>query len=291
VRGEIWSGYAELCSYNRPRDPLMLSVLVICCNEEGKIERCLASVQWADEVLVIDSGSTDRTVDLARPLAHRVLYHPWEGYSRQREWGLGQVCGDWVLMLDADEEVTPELAAEIRNTMQTPPDADGFFISRRNFFLGRPLRSSIWAPDYQMKLFRRERARIDPIEVHEGVLVNGKTGRLTGQILHYTVSSLVEYLDRFNEYTSLEVSGRIATNGQRKTGRCYLLMSTLAQFTKLFLSRRGFRDGIRGFILCVLSGMYKAATYAKLWEYQRALSSGDPLPPILSEELKRVRSR
>jgi glycosyltransferase involved in cell wall biosynthesis len=242
-----------------------LSVIVLALNEERNIGDCLGSVRWADEVLVVDSGSTDRTVALAREFTPHVLTLPWEGYGPTKNRALEHATGDWVLWLDADERVTPELAGEVRRVLDgTAPPADAYSVGRRAYFLGRWIRHSGWYPGRVTRLFRRGRARFSASRVHEHLLVEGAVVPLAHDLLHFTDPDLDHYFRKFNRYTTLAAE-EMAASG-RPFRAADLLLRPPFQFVKMYLLRRGFLDGIQGLILAVVSSAYVFVKYAKLWE-------------------------
>jgi glycosyltransferase involved in cell wall biosynthesis len=245
-----------------------LTVITITLNEERNIADCLASVRWADEILVVDSGSTDRTVELARAFTDNVMVVPWEGYGAARNRAILQANGDWVLWLDADERVTPELATEIQEILRNDPgEVDGYAIARRAYFLGRWIRHSGWYPGYVVRLFRKGKARFSESRVHEQLQMSGEVATARHDLLHYTDPELQHYLEKFNRYTTLAAEDMLAAG--RRFSVLDLLVRPPFQFAKMYLFRRGFLDGLHGFILAVLSSAYVFTKYAKLWERGR----------------------
>ncbi len=245
-----------------------LSVLVLTLNEERNIVDCLESVRWADEIVVLDSGSSDRTVDIARRYTDRVIQAEWKGYGQTRNAGLELVTGEWVLWLDADERITAGLAAEIRRLLGATPDSvSAYRIARRAYFLGRWIRHCGWYPSRAVRLFRRARGRFTETAVHERLLVDGGIAETTHDILHFTDPDLHHYLTKFNRYTTLAADDLQA--GGRRFGLSDVLFRPAFTFLKMYMLRRGFLDGMPGFILCVLSSTYVFVKYAKLWELQR----------------------
>ena len=246
---------------DRPR----LSVTVITLNEEAEIGECLASVAWADEIVVVDSGSADRTVEIAKKYTERVLYHEWPGYAAQKNWALGQASHDWVLSLDADERVAPDLQAEIREALTAPAHA-GYYIGRKNFFLGRWIRHGGWSPDYTIRLFDKRKGRFTEREVHEVVRLEGSAATLKHPIEHYTYRSLAAYQERVGRYAAL------AAREMRKKGRRFHAWDPVAHplwtMFRMYFLRQGFRDGIDGLLLAGLYGYYTFLKYAKLWEME-----------------------
>src|SRR5260221_1827683 len=179
-----------------------LSVVVITFNEENNIERCLRSVRWADEVVVVDSFSSDRTVGLAKKYADTVIQHEFDGDIPQRERGFAVAAGTWLLYVDADEEATPELEAEIRAVLASHDARAGYEIPRKVFIFGTQIAHGGWQPDYAFRLFRRDRYRAEAAEVHGGFTVDGPRGRLPGLLNPYTYDSIGQYVAKMNDYTS-----------------------------------------------------------------------------------------
>ncbi len=242
-----------------------LSVIVITFNEEENIAACLESVSWAAEIIVVDALSTDRTAEIARKKTPYVHSVEWKGYSEAKAYGLERAKGNWVLWLDADERVTPELATEIREIVASPElRMQGYEVARRAYFLGRWIRHCGWYPGYVTRLFRRNAARFSASTVHERVELEGETGRLKGDLLHFTDETLYHYFAKFNRYTTL-AAGDLAAKG--RTSSWYdLLVRPPFVFIKMYILRLGFLDGMHGFVLSVLSSAYVFTKYAKAGE-------------------------
>ncbi len=262
-----------------------LSVVTITLNEERNLERCLRSVGWADERIVVDSFSDDRTVEHARVLGARVYQHEYLGSTRQMERGIGVATSDWVLFLDADEEVSPELAGEIQHVLKEGTDCTGFEILRRPRAFGRSLQYGGWFPDWQFRLVRRDSYTVNHAEVHGGYSSRGPHGRLQGVVNHYTYDTIFAYVSRMNEYTSLEVANRLAGRPDARARWYNMVLSPMSHFFRMFVSRRGYKDGMHGFVLALLDGTYAMLLYAKMWEYRRAQEEGRPMPPITNRDL------
>lgn len=241
-----------------------LSVLVITKNEEHNIVECLESVRWADEIVVVDGGSTDKTVLLAGKVTPKVFERKWDGYGAAKNFGLEQCTSEWVLWLDADERVTQELASEIRQTIQSNPFNNGFEVPRRANFLGSWINHCGWYPGFVARLFRRGKGRFTEQKVHERLEIEGRTGRLTSDLLHYTDPTLAHYFEKFNRYTSLAAE-ELYERGERFS-IIQLLVRPPWVFLKMYVVRAGFLDGLAGFVLCALSSLYVFTKYAKLWE-------------------------
>ncbi|HSQ75489.1 MAG TPA: glycosyltransferase family 2 protein [Bacteroidota bacterium] len=250
-----------------------LTVITLTLNEERNIVSCLETVRWADEILVIDSGSTDATVALARTFTERVFTIAWEGYGAARNFALGQAAGDWILWLDADERLTPELADEIREILRANRgEVNGYAIARRAYFLGRWIRHCGWYPGRVTRLFRKGKGRFNETRVHEHLHVEGRILRTRHDLLHLTDPDLQHYLHKFNRYTSLAAEDMVAAG--RHFSLADLLFRPPFQFVKMYLLRRGFLDGVEGLILSVLSSAYVFTKYAKLWEKTHQHRSG-----------------
>jgi len=255
-----------------------LSVVMICYNEEAMVGKSLASVQWADEIVVLDSCSTDRTVEIARQFSGCVVQSSWQGFGRQKNLALARATSPWVLSLDADEVVSPALAQEIRSLLSREPACAGYRIPRMTWYLGRFLRH-VWFPDSKLRLFRREQGHWGEEEVHESLHLDGPAGSLQQPLLHYSFPSIRDHIETLQRYTSL------GAEDLRRAGRSFswlrLLGSPPAMFFKQYVWKRGFLDGLPGFIACALSGVHEFVKYAKLYELCRA---GESLSPAGSQE-------
>ena len=241
---------------------MKLSVVIITCNEAGNIRACIESVAFADEVVVLDSGSSDDTVAIAREAGARVSTSAdWPGFGPQKNRALALAQGEWVLSLDADERVTPELAAEIRQVLENPGH-QAYDMPRLSSFCGRFIRHSGWWPDRVLRLFRRGTAHFTDAVVHERVVGAGETGQLTAHLLHYTYPDLETALVKMNRYSSDSAAAMFAR------GRRASLWSALGHgswtFIRIYFVRRGFLDGRHGFVLAAVAGMGSFSRYAKL---------------------------
>lgn len=242
-----------------------LSVLTIALNEEHNIVDCLESVKWADELIVVDSGSTDKTVELARKFPAKVLQMEWRGYGATRNLALNHATGDWILWLDADERVTPELAKEIQQRIREAHGKFvGYSVARRAYFLGKWIRHCGWYPSHVIRLFQRTHGKFTENHVHEQLLLDGPLGRMENDLLHFTDPDLHHYFRKFNRYTSLAARDMVAEG--KRFSMLDILVRPPFTFFKMYILRRGFLDGIHGFILSVASATYVFVKYAKLWE-------------------------
>lgn len=247
-----------------------MSVIVMTRDEEANIERCLESVTWADEIVVADTGSTDRTVELAHRFTDKVYAMEWHGYAGTRALAVERTSQPWVLWLDADEAVTPELADEIRSVLGDAEDSvPAYKMPRKAFFLGRWIRHCGWYPDYVTRLFRRDRARFGTgVSPHEGLVVDGAVGRLRADLLHHTYPTLALALEKLSRYATI-LAEEMQTKG-RTAGFPDLVVRPAFRFFQMYVLRLGFLDGVHGFVVCVLHSWYVFMKYAKLWEATRA---------------------
>jgi len=243
---------------------IKISVLIIAGNEEKNIKDCLESVKWADEIIVVDSESTDRTVELAKQFTDKIFIRKWEGYVSQKRYALSLAKNEWVLSLDADERITPELKEEILKL--SPGDYFGFRIRRKNFLFKKEITSCGWEKDYQLRLMKKDKTSFSDRLVHEKFIVDGMMGMLNNPMLHYTFSSFEEYFSKINNKSSLKAQ-EIFTQKKRVNGWT-IFTHTVSAFFAFFILRRGFKDGIHGLIISLLHSVSTMMNYIKLWELQ-----------------------
>lgn len=256
-----------------------LSVTLITFNEAEKIGRALSSVaELADEIIVVDSFSTDDTQWICRDFTSQFLQTRWRGYRDQKQFALEQAGHEWVLSLDADEALSPELLEEIQRwKAETDDGVDGYYLPRLNYFMGRWIRHTTWYPDWQLRLFRRARGRWQGGRVHESVRVEGRTTRFRYPIQHYSYRDVSEYLMQLENFSSLAAADYFDSG--RRCGPFELMVQPVAEFLKNYLLRRGFQDGIPGLAVSVLASTSVFFKFLKLWELQRAprqSDAGDP---------------
>ena len=242
-----------------------LSVTVITRDEASDIAAALESVKWADEIVVVDSESTDRTVAIAREFTDRVVVRPWPGYVEQKNFAAGQASHDWILSLDADERITPALADEMRAALASPAHA-AYRMPRITWHLGRWIRSTDWYPDDQLRLYDRRKAQWTGKYVHESVAVDGSIGRLRGEIQHYAYRDIADHLETIDRYTTY--AARQMREGGRTAGLLQLAGHPPLAFLRNYIARGGIRDGIPGFIISSLNAYYVFLKFAKLRELQ-----------------------
>ena len=251
-----------------------LSIIVITLNEESNIGPCLESVRWADDIIVLDSGSTDRTKEIAKKFTRRVFSVKWEGYGGTRNLGLERAKREWVLWLDADERVTPELGREIQEIVGGKGTAaSGYAMARRAYFLGKWIRHCGWYPGRVTRLFKKSGARFTSTRVHEGVTLPGIVLPMHNDIVHLTDPDLDHYFRKFNRYTML-AAWEMHEAG-RKASLFDLFIRPPFAFIKMYFLRLGFLDGLHGLVLCVLSSAYVFVKYAKLWDLSRRGPAGE----------------
>jgi glycosyltransferase involved in cell wall biosynthesis len=244
-----------------------LSVVVIAWNEEERLRACLESAAWADEIVVVDAASEDKTVEIAREFTDLVFVRPWPGFAAQKNFALAQATGDFVLSVDADETISPALRADVLRVLAAPGGPDGYAVPRRNVFWGRWVRHGRLYPDRQLRLFRRGRGRFVERDVHESVEVAGPVGRLEGALVHTSYRDVADFVARTNRYTSLAADE--AVRAGRGVGVADLVLRPLGRFLSMYVVHRGFLDGWRGFLLAVLYGYYVFIRSAKVWERVR----------------------
>ena len=240
----------------------VLSAIVITRNEAANIGPCLDSVAFCDERIVVDCGSSDGTVDIASARGARVAFHEWRGFGPQKNYALSLATGDWVLSIDADERVTPELAGALRAAL-TDAGADGWELPRRSSFCGRDMRHSGWAPDYVLRLFRRGKAKFDDAIVHERVVCDGPIKRLDQALLHYPVLRLEDALSRMDRYSSASAAALVASG--RRVSFLAGIGHGLYSFLRAYVLRLGFLDGAEGFLLAVANAEGSYYRYMKAW--------------------------
>ena len=241
-------------------------------NEEANIRRCLESVRWADEIIVVDAGSTDATRDICAEHGCRVIERAWEGYARQKNYAIGLATKDWVLSVDADEEITSELAKEIRTALDSNGPAEAYDMPRSNLFLGRWMRHGGWYPDRQRRLFRRGSGAFKEVPLHEHFVLSdpsARIGRLANPMKHYTYPTVSDFIARADRYTTIEAEARISEGRIPKALGLRLVTCMPIKFAETFIYKGGWLDGVHGFLASVLTSVRVFMRYAKLWERQR----------------------
>ncbi len=241
---------------------MKLSAILITKNEEANMERCLRSVSWVDEIIVVDSESTDKTVEIATSFGAKVFSPTWKGFGPAKQYALDQATGDWILSIDADEEVSFTLKNEILQLLENDPPLDGYNLPRKTQFLGRWILHSGWYPDYVLRLFRRSTGRFTSALVHEKVEVDSKTGRLHNPLMHYSYPSLEDYTRKLDHYSTLGAEEMFKA-GRKSSSYCLAIKPFISFWRKLIL-QKGWRDGWEGFLIAYLTSTGTLLKYAKL---------------------------
>jgi (heptosyl)LPS beta-1,4-glucosyltransferase len=246
-----------------------LSVTVITLNESARLAAALESVTWADEIVVVDAMSMDDTATVARRFTDRVVVREWAGYAAQKNFAASIAVHDWILSLDADERVTPELASEIKLLMAGgEPPARGYRVPRVAFHLGRWIRSTDWYPDPQLRLYDRRAGAWQDVAVHESVVVRGPVAKLRGELQHYAYRNVSHHLETIDRYTTL-AARQMQADG-RKAMALDLTLAPAGAFVRNYLLRGGIGDGAPGLIISLLNSYYVLLKFVKLWEMQKA---------------------
>lgn len=250
-----------------------LSVVLITWNEEGNLPRTLESVMplvrdGRGEIIVVDSGSTDRTVEIAQAFGAKVFVEAWKGFAEQKNSAMDKASMDWVLQLDADERLETELAGEMKVALNLGSEMNGFWIPRKNFFLGRWMRHGGFYPDPKLRLIRRGAGRFEEYGAHPTMRVNGPTGRLSHALLHNAYPTLRGYIDHMNSYSSMGAEVAVA-KGHRRFSCTNVVTRPLLTFVYNYFIRLGFLDGREGLLLHLYHSVYVSWKYAKAWELSR----------------------
>ncbi|MEQ1922441.1 MAG: glycosyltransferase family 2 protein [Pyrinomonadaceae bacterium] len=246
---------------------MKISAVVITLNEELNIRDLCESISWVDEIIIVDSHSTDSTVEIARTFTDKIIKREFTSFQDQHEFTDSQATCDWLLWIDADERVTPELRAEIEGLKSREDEdlPDGFWIPRKTWYLDRWIKHSGWYPDRQMRLYRKEKSYWGGIPPHETARVDGRVEKMKGEILHYTQRDLSGYHAQVDRFTSQTASHLFKTGA--RVGGVGIFFHPIAAFFRTYLYKQGFRDGIPGLIIAMFTAYYVFLRYAKLWEH------------------------
>ena len=268
-----------------------LSACVITYNEEDHIRDCLESLRWADEIVVVDSGSNDRTRQISREFTDRVIVRPWTGHIQQKNTAVEEARGDWILSLDADERCSPELAEEVRRAIRDNGRGKvAYEVPRRLFYMGRWLRFGGWSPEYKVRLFEKKRGRWGGINPHDRVEADGPVGRLEGALLHYSYRNLSDQIRQTYSFTGI-AARELAARG-RRAHLSDLTVRPLWAFLQRYVLRLGALDGMPGLMMAINHSFCVFLKYARLWERSRAMaisSDTEPDGEAVLEETRRGR--
>lgn len=264
-----------------------ISAFIVCCNEERQIRRCLESLSWCDEIVVVDSGSTDQTLSICGEFTSKIIHRDWQGYVKQKRFALEQCSCDWVLNVDADEEVSDDLREEIlvilaQDKVSGPIPTNGFFLNRVVFFLERWWRKGGWHPEYRLRLCRRSATTWGGEDPHEKASVTGTTARCKSELHHYSFTDLSDYVRRMNTLSS-NATQTLLNRGKRPSLTA-IILRPWARFFKFYVTRKGYREGSAGFIVAVIEGVSVFLKYAKVWEAVEV--KGEKVRPSRNRETK-----
>lgn len=254
----------------------LLTAIIPCKNEEKNIRACIESVlAVSDEILVADSGSTDRTLEIAGEYDCRIIEREYIYSADFKNWAIPQAKHHWILLVDADERVTSELSEEISQLMREEPDCDGYVIYRRNYIFGHVVKHSGWGTDNVLRLFKRDLSRYKDMRVHSEIVIKtGKVGKLRGKLEHYTYWKFAQIMEKYKRYATWAAED-LRDQG-KKAGFLHLTCVPIWRFIRQYVLQRGFLDGIPGLIVCSLSMYYVFLKYAKLWTLRHGLEQPNP---------------
>lgn len=258
---------------NRAENRQKLTVIIPCYNEEHNIEKCLKSVAWADEILVVDSFSTDRTLEIAQKYTNRILQHEYRNSAAQKNWAIPKATHGWVLLVDCDETVSKPLCDEIRQLLRHDPPEDGYWIFRNNYLLGKRVKHSGWGRDSVLRLFRKDLARYDEKRVHAEVNLK-RTGTLKERLEHNSITSISAWVNKINRYSSWKAEDK--HDRQVPAPILHILFRPPIRFIKDFILRLGFADGWRGFLIAAMSAFAELIMAAKLTWRRHQIHGEEP---------------
>ena len=244
-----------------------ISCAIVAFNEEKNLPSCLESAKWMDEIIVVDSFSTDRTVEIAQGYFARIFQRPWKGFGDQKNYAMDQATMDWVFILDSDEQIPEALRLEIESVLSAPERSRpvAYSVSRHNYYFGSLVLNAGCFPDYQLRLFRRGIGHLDDAEPHNKFIFTGDKGVLNCPLIHHTRPTLENYFEKFANFTTLAALDRAKT--KRVVRATDLLFRAPFTFLKYYIARKGYRDGLTGFLVSALASMYTFVKYAKLYEH------------------------
>ncbi|MFH1407041.1 MAG: glycosyltransferase family 2 protein [Candidatus Omnitrophota bacterium] len=245
-------------------EKIPLSVVVITKNEENNIAACLESVAWADEIVVLDDFSTDKTLEIAKRYTDRIFKRKMDIEGCHRNYAYSMAKNEWVLSLDADERATPDVGSEIAAILKKGTDCNGFTIPRRNYIGAHWVRYGGWYPSAQIKLFKRDKFRFEEAEVHPRAFMDYPCGTLKNDLLHYSYKDFADFINKINKQTTLEAAKWARTD--RTIGLGKSLWRAVDRFFRTYISKKGYKDGFIGFMVAFFAGLYQLMSYAKYWQ-------------------------
>ena len=246
-----------------------LSVTIITYNEEENIRNCLEGVKWADEIVIIDLGSQDKTVEISKEYTSKVFINPWTGHYQQKNFAIDNISNLWVFSIDADERVTLELRKDIEGVL-TNPVFNGYLFPRKNYFLGKWLRHGGWYPDRVLRLFRKDKGRFGGINPHDKVIIDGgRVGVINTPIVRLTYKNFSQYIAKQHSYTTISAEEIVKMRDKKiKVGQLTLIGKFFTKFLERYIWKMGFLDGLHGLIAAIAASYFAFVKYAKVWEKQ-----------------------
>lgn len=242
-----------------------LSVIIITCNEEKNILECLEGVKWAEEIVIVDSFSTDKTLQICKKYTNKIIQRRWEGFGFQKQFALEQTSSDWILSIDADERVSEELREEILSN-KNKLDKEGYSIPFKFYWLGKQLRFGGCGNERHIRLFKKEKAKFQGF-IHEKLFIDGEIGYLRNPIIHVSYKNIEDYFNKFNLYSTMVADQKFKEG--RKVPFVFQIFASIWNFINRYIFKLGFLDGMPGFLWASFSSFHRLAKYAKLWEMQR----------------------
>jgi glycosyltransferase involved in cell wall biosynthesis len=265
-------------------DHLRVSAVLVCCDEEENVERCLQSLTWTDEIIVVDSFSQDRTLGLCRKYTDRIFQREWSGMVQQRAYAVSLARNEWVFAIDADEVVSEKLRDEVLARLsEDKNEKSGYYVKRHSYYLGRWINHGGWYPDFKLRLFRKDKAYVGGENPHDRCFVHGKTAKLKGEIIHYPYKNISRQLCTIDNYSDI-VSDRLFKE-KSAFPLVKMYIKPPVKFIETYIYKLGFLDGLPGFVISVLSSYYVFMKYAKLWEKRKVTRhrSAQVVPQISSK--------
>lgn len=250
---------------------MAISISIICYNEEKKIRRCLESVKWADEIVILDSFSTDRTLDICREYTDKIYQHEFDGHIQQKNRAISHCSHDWVFCIDADEVITEELKNSIGDIDIEKTEIKGFYVARKVFYMGKWINHGGWYPDYKIRFINKNYGGWGGINPHDELQVEGEKAKLQGDLLHYSYENIAAHLAQVNKFTGI-MAGEYRRLGKRPSFM-NLTIRPLFKFFKMYVLKLGLLDGTRGLIIAIIGAFYVFMKFAKLYEKEKEIES------------------